>query len=83
MPARCVFKRTKEGKFRFRMKGSKCFPSPSTAKRHAKLYGSPGSSRHKAHAKAMYDKRLANLKKARAARGSKSKASRPNTHIRF
>lgn len=68
MAKRCVMKRLQNGKFRLRKGTLKCKPSKSASASHAKKFGYTGSKAHKNHAKTMYHKRLANLKKARAAK---------------
>lgn len=68
MARRCVLKRLPNGKYRLRKAGVKCKPSKAAAASHAKKFGYSGSKAHKSHAMAMYHKRVANLKKARAAK---------------
>jgi hypothetical protein len=68
MAHRCVLKRLPNGKFRLRKAGVKCTPGKAAAARHAKKFGYSGSKAHRAHAMTIYHKRVANLKKARAAR---------------
>ena len=76
---RCVLKRLKTGKFKFRDRGAKCSPGKASAAKHAKKFGYSGSKAHKAHALTQYHKRLENLKKARAApRRRKIGPLRPN-----
>ena len=85
---RCVLKHVR-GKFKFRRGGVKCRPSKAARARHKKLHGKSGGKAHKEHARREYERRVANIKRARVgkldkrARSDFNSATRINTKTRF